>query len=182
MLIERLFADGWVRMGPSRVDPARPVAVLNPEKFASLGALRSQELARFDWLVGDWTYENPVPATPVSPAYCDAGSATFMMSADGKWLCAQTPDGRQQPMITFDPCSRRWIYLLTQGSFGLLRSNGWIDGRIAFTGVMTMIGIECEWRMTWMRRGGDEFGFINEERLPDGTWAYIDEWRYRRVA
>jgi hypothetical protein len=180
MLIERLFAEGWVMMGTSRVDPARQVAVLNPEKFANLAAARSTELARFAWLVGDWSYENPVPATAVSPAYCDVGSATFSLSADAKWLCAQMADGRQQPMITYDPCSRQWMYLLTQGSFGLLRSPGWIDDRIAFTGLMTMIGIDCEWRMTWTKQGENAFGFVNEERLPDGTWSYIDEWRYQR--
>jgi hypothetical protein len=52
---------------------------------------------------------------------------------------------------------------------------------IVFTGLMTMIGIECEWRMRWTRTSDDEFAFVNEERMPDGAWAYIDEWRYRRV-
>jgi hypothetical protein len=180
MLIERLFAEGWMRMGASRVDAARQVAVLNLEKFAHLAADRARELARFEWVVGDWTYENPVPATPVSPAYCDIGSTTFAMSADGRWVCAQMPDGRMQPLITYDPCSRRWIYLLTHGSFGMLRSAGWSGDRIAFTGLMTMISVECEWRMTWTKRSEDEFGFVNEERLPDGTWSYIDEWKYQR--
>jgi hypothetical protein len=36
--------------------------------------------------------------------------------------------------------------------------------------------------MIWSRTTGDnEFGFVNEERLPDGPWSYIDEWRYRRI-
>jgi hypothetical protein len=26
----------------------------------------------------------------------------------------------------------------------------------------------------------NEFGFVNEERSPDGSYAYIDEWRYWR--
>ena len=50
-----------------------------------------------------------------------------------------------------------------------------------------MIGIECEWRMTWIRAGGelhpteDEFRFVNEERTSEGTRAYIYEWRFRRT-
>jgi hypothetical protein len=44
-----------------------------------------------------------------------------------------------------------------------------------------MIGIECEWRMRWTKTSDDEFGFVNEERLADGSWVYIDEWHYCRA-
>ena len=37
------------------------------------------------------------------------------------------------------------------------------------TGRMTMIGVEC-----------DQFTFLNEEQLPDGNRAYVDEWEFRR--
>jgi hypothetical protein len=68
-----------------------------------------------------------------------------------------------------------------QGSYGVLRSlQGWIGERIIFPGFMTMIGINCEWRMTWTKPGNDQFGFINEERNERGSWAYIDEWRFKR--
>jgi hypothetical protein len=42
---------------------------------------------------------------------------------------------------------------------------------------MTMIGINCEWRMTWTKQGVDQFAFVHEERDDDGSWAHIDEWR-----
>jgi hypothetical protein len=180
-LIERLFADGIVRMGPSRHDPDKSVATLNPEKLASLAALGRPEAERFDWLIGNWRYENPVPATSLSPAYCDGGTATFARSEDGRWICAVTADGRRLPMITFDALSRTWIYVLTNGSYGLLRAAGWAGNQVVFTGLMTMIGIECNWRMTWTKTGDNEFGFVNEEQLADGSWAYIDEWRYWRI-
>jgi len=35
--------------------------------------------------------------------------------------------------------------------------------------------------MTWSRHGADGFVFVNEERMADGSLAYIDEWRYERV-
>jgi len=179
-LIERLFADGIIRMGPSRHDPNRSVATLNLEKLASLATLGRTESERFDWLIGNWRYENPVPATPLSPAYCDTGTATFARSDDGRWICAATTDGRRLPMITFDALSRKWIYVLTQGSYGLLRASGWTGNQIVFTGLMTMIGVECDWRMTWTKASDDEFRFVNDEKLADGSWAYIDEWRYWR--
>lgn len=49
----------------------------------ALGELRLAELEKFRWLAGEWTYENPVPATRVSPAYCDVGVARFAPSDDG---------------------------------------------------------------------------------------------------
>jgi hypothetical protein len=45
---------------------------------------------------------------------------------------------------------------------------------------MTMIGINCEWRMTWSKAGNGRFRFVNEEKAADGSWAYIDEWRFER--
>ena len=70
--------------------------------------------------------------------------------------------------------------VLTNGSYGLLRSSGWSGGQIVFAGLKTMIGLERQWRMTWTRRSDDEFAFVNEEQRADGTWVYVDEWRYRR--
>jgi hypothetical protein len=92
-----------------------------------------------------------------------------------------SPDGIPQRCLTFDPMSRQWIYVLTRGSYGMLRSKeGWVGDQITFHGLMTMIGIECNWRMTWTKVSNDEFGFVNEEQLQDGSWAYINEWRFRR--
>jgi hypothetical protein len=63
----------------------------------------------------------------------------------------------------------------------MLRSvEGWKGDGITFTGEMTMLGPTRPWRMTWMRDGADKFSFVNEERTPDRTWAYIDEWRFKR--
>jgi hypothetical protein len=49
-----------------------------------------------------------------------------------------------------------------------------------FVGSMTMVGINCEWRITWAKQHQDSFGFTSEELLGDGSWAYIDEWRFTR--
>src|SRR5436190_1911054 len=94
-LIEKMFETGAVRMGPSRHDPSRQVATFDLAAVGRLGAVRKTELERFRWLHGSWTYENPVPATRLSPEYCDVGRAVFAPSADGAWICTVAPDGRQ---------------------------------------------------------------------------------------
>jgi len=181
MLIEELFSRGVMTMGPSKADPARQVGVFRPEAVAELPALRKREMEKFGWIAGEWKYENAVPATRCSPAYTDTGSCRYALGEKGTWVCAVTPDGAEMRLITFDPFSRQWIYVLTQGSYGILRGpEGWAGGRLVFTGLMTMIGIECEWRMTWHKQSEDAFGFVNEERGPDGAWSYIDEWRFTR--
>jgi hypothetical protein len=181
MLIEELFARGVMIMGPSRTDPARQVGVFNAEALARLPALREEHMQTFRWIAGEWNYENLVPATRLSPAYTETGSSRYSICETDAWICAVTPDGREVSHITFDPFSQQWIYVLTQGSYGILRSReGWRGNQIVFSGLMTMLGIDCDWRMTWTKHSADEFVFVNEERRGDGAWEYIDEWRFRR--
>jgi hypothetical protein len=180
-LIETLFARNVMHIGPSRNDPQRMVGTFNPDFLAGLPALRGAELRKFHWIAGTWRWENPVPVTALSPAYTDAGTVTFVLGENDTWVCLTGPGGKLIPNITFDPFSRRWMYVLTNGSYCVLRSPGWVGNQIVFTGPMSMIGIDCEWRMTWTKKSDDEFTFVNEEQLTDGSWAYIDEWRYWRM-
>ena len=181
MLIEELFAKGIMTMGASKTDPRRQVGVFRPEAVASLPALRAAELEKFRWIAGEWDFENRVPATRLSAAYIEVGSSRFSFCENGGWICIVAPDDKESRNITFDPFSRQWIYVLTQGSYGILRSrDGWVDGRIVFSGMMTMLGIDCEWRMTWTKESENTFGFVNEELGANGAWEYIDEWRFTR--
>ena len=181
MLIEELFSRGIMTMGPCKADPARQVGIFHADAVAPLPALRKLEMDKFRWIAGEWKYENRVPATRCSPAYTDIGSCRYALAEKDTWISMVAPDGREIRQITFDPFSRQWIYVLTQGSYGILRSaQGWAKSRIAFTGLMTMIGIDCDWRMTWHKQSEDAFGFVNEERGPDGFWSHIDEWRFTR--
>jgi hypothetical protein len=186
MLMAELFSRGIMTMGPSRVDPSRQIGVFNPEYVSGLPALRTAEMEKFRWIVGEWNHENAVPATRSNPAYVDIGSSRYSLGEGGNWVCIVTPNGREIPLITFDPFSRQWIFTLTNGAYCTLRSSeGWIQtdagDQIVFTGFMTMIGINADWRMTWTRKGSDEFGFTNEERSePGSSWDYIDEWTFRR--
>ncbi|HUI77755.1 MAG TPA: hypothetical protein VLY24_07550 [Bryobacteraceae bacterium] len=179
MLIEDLFAQGVMTMGPSRADPNRQVGVFAPNVVAAVSAARAAEIERFRWIVGEWNYENLVPQTRLSPAYTDIGRQRFAITEDG-WVSMVSPDDRQHRCLTFDPFSGQWIYVLTRGSYGMLRSKqGWAGQQITFVGLMTMIGVECEWRMTWTKISETEFRFVNEERTAEGAWVYIDEWHFR---
>jgi hypothetical protein len=64
---------------------------------------------------------------------------------------------------------------LRYGAYGILRSPGWIENHIVFEGHVTMIGVECQMRQTWTKSSDDEFQFVNEERLADGSWGYVDK-------
>ena len=181
MLIEELFSRGIMTMGPSKADPVRQVGVFLPAAVSELPAMRKLEMEKFRWIAGEWKYENAVPATRCSPAYTDVGSCRYSLGEKDNWVCGVAPDGAELRLITFDPFSRQWIYLLAQGGYGMLRSpEGWVGDRIVFSGAMTMLGIDCDWRIT-MSRAGDEFGFVNEQLAADGAWQYIDEWRFTRT-
>ena len=164
----------------NQTDPGREVGILAPSVLAAFADKRAGELERFSWIAGDWSYENVVPPTSVSPGYRDVGRLRFVL--DGGWVCTVTDAGMRTRWITFDPLSGQWFYVLTGTSFGLLRSSeGWTDAGISFSGPMTMIGLDREWRMTWTTTGRDAFKFVNEERVSSGDWVYIDEWRFSRL-
>jgi hypothetical protein len=180
MLMEQLFDRGIMAMVPSKDDPARQVGGFNPEFLSKLPALRSAELEKFRWIVGEWKAENRVSATRANPAYTDLNSATFKLCEKDAWICVVGRDGRERLHITFDPFSKQWMYVLVEGAYGVLRSPGWSGNRIVFTGPMMMIGVDCELRQSWTKTSDDEFAFVNEEKLGDGSWGYVDEWAFRR--
>jgi hypothetical protein len=34
--------------------------------------------------------------------------------------------------------------------------------------------------MAWTKKTNDDFTFINQEKNEDGSYTYIDEWRFTR--
>ncbi len=65
MLMQRLFSTGIMKMGPSRFDPDRKVGVFNLDLVATLPAQRSEELRKFQWIIGEWgTTRTPSPLHP----------------------------------------------------------------------------------------------------------------------
>jgi len=73
-------------MGPSRADPGRQVGVFRPEALSGLPGIRKPEMDKFRWLAGQWSYENSVPATWLSPAYTDVGVCRFTFCEKDSWI------------------------------------------------------------------------------------------------
>ena len=180
MLIEELFARGIMMMGPAKDDPARQTGTFNMELLKAFPALKAAEMEKMRWLEGEWNSVNRVPATSKNPAYEDRSTGMYRFCEKDAWICLIGKDGRERKFITFDPFSKQWMYLLAEGAYGFLRSGGWSGHELAFEGEMTMIGVNCILRQTWKKKNNDEFSFVNEEKLPDGTWGYVDEWELKR--
>ena len=178
--MEQLFDRGIMTMGPARDDPQRQVGVFNMDIVSGFPAVRHAELEKFRWIAGEWKGENRVPATRSNPAYTDLSSPAYKLCEKDAWVCLVGRDGQERRYITFDPFSKQWMYVLLEGAYGILRSPGWSGNRIVFTGPMMMIGVDCELRQSWTKTSDDEFFFVNEEKLGDGSWGYVDEWAFRR--
>jgi hypothetical protein len=178
-LIAELFRRGIMVMGPSRHDPGRIVGTFPPDLIQKITTERLGEMQKAGFMAGDWLTENLVPATPHNRAYIEAGKGSMRLSSSGTWLCL-VRNGVEVPHITYDPFSKQWMYLLVEGAFGILRSKGWVGDQISFTGLMTMIGAEREFRHTITKLGADEFSALNEERH-GAEWIYVDEWHFRRA-
>ena len=91
MLIEQLFARGIMAMGPSRSDPHREVGVFPAGLIERLSAERTAEMEKLRWIEGEWSYENAVPATRLSPAYTDAGTQRFSLCEGNNWQANRLP-------------------------------------------------------------------------------------------
>ena len=170
LIFEQLVARGLMAF-----DPNRKVLAFNLPALAKFPAIRQQKMEEFKWLIGEWAFENRVHATPTTPAYTDTYFYAYNLSDDGTRFTVSGHGAKARPYLAFDPFSNRWMMTFTEGLFGVLQSNGWQGDAIVFTGLLTMLGVDCELRQTITKKSSDEFHILNEEKLRDETW------RNRRV-
>jgi hypothetical protein len=180
MLIEELFKRGIMVMGPAKERPGHETGTFNMELLKTFPALKAAEMEKIRWIEGEWDSVNRVPATSKNPAYEDVNTGTYRFCEKDSWICLVGKDGRERRYLTFDPFSGQWIYVLLEGAYGVLRSAGWNEDELVFEGEMTMIGVNCVLRQTWKKKSDDAFSFVNEEKLADGSWGYVDEWEMTR--
>jgi len=180
MLIEELFGRRIMVMGPAKDDPTRLTGTFNMELLATFPVLKAAEMEKMRWLEGEWNSVNRVPATGKNPAYEDVHTGKYKFCEKDSWICLVGKDGRERRYLTFDPFSRQWIYVLLEGAYGILRSVGWNGDNMVFEGEMTMISVNCVLRQTWKKTSDNELSFVNEEKLADGSWGYVDEWELKR--
>lgn len=144
------------------------------------------QLAEVSWMLGTWDVEVTVFATPESPQSVERGVSEIAPALKGHWLqLADTyPAGTQDlGFLTYNRVTREWVSLGLD-SFGnsvLAKGAGW-DGRrlILIAAGVEVLGEVVTLRQTVEKRGADEFVLLNEEKLPDGTWLPLDQYRYRR--
>lgn len=176
-----LIFEQLVGRGVMVFDPERKVLTFNREVVGTFPAIRKAKMEEFQWLVGEWSAENRVGATPTTPAYTDTYFYTYELSDDDTRISITGPGGKPRPYLTFDPFSSRWMMTFIDGLYGALQSEGWQGNSIVFTGPLTMLGVDCEIRQTVTKYSGDRFHILNEEKLPDSTWGIVDEFECRRA-
>ena len=84
-------------------------------------------MEEFKWLVGEWSAENRVQATPTTPAYTDTYLYTYQLCESDTRISITGPGGNPRPYLTFDPFSLRWMMSFVDGLYGVLQSGGWQD-------------------------------------------------------
>ena len=175
-----LIFEQLVRRGFMVLDPERKVLTFNREVVGKFPPVRKSKMEEFQWLVGEWAFENRVRATPTTPAYTDTYFYTYQLCEDDTRLCLVGPGGKLRPYLTFDAFSNRWMMTFTEALYGVLRSYGWQGNTIVFAGGLTMLGVDCELRQTITRQSESQFHILNEEKLTDGSWHMMDEFNCRR--
>jgi hypothetical protein len=104
-------------------------------------AIRKAKMEEFKWLVGEWSAENRVQATPTTPAYTDTYFYSYELCEAATRISITGPGGMPRPYLTFDPFSERWMMTFTESVYGVLQSEGWQRESIVFTGCLTMLGV-----------------------------------------
>ena len=114
-------------------------------------------MEEFKWLVGEWSAENRVQATPATPAYTDTYLYTYQLCEGDTRISITGPGGNLWPYLTFDPFTGRWMMTFVDGLYDVLQSRGWQDNLVVFAGHLTMLGIDCELRQTMTGEAATNF-------------------------
>ena len=168
---------------PTLYDRVDDLLAADPLLAKQLGKPAPQ-MQQLQWMVGSWTIEAGLVG---SDKRKQQGTATIRSVLDGTWLeSADTyPSGVQDlGFITFDIVTKQWISIGLDSTGNAVRafSSGWQGSSLAFEARNeTVVGQRVTLRQTLARISSDEFTLTNEERLANGSWEVLDEYRYRRV-
>jgi hypothetical protein len=179
---------------PPKAAPASPKPTLY-ERVADKLAKRPDleklgqppaELEQVSWMLGEWTVEAKVYATPANPESVEQGRCSITKVLGDSWLqLADTyPEGTQDlGFLTYNLVTRRWVSLGLDSLGNSIATHGerWVSDRLVLTAPgVEIMGEVVTLRQTIVRTGQDEFRLVNEEQRPDGSWVALDEYRYRR--
>lgn len=175
LIFEELVSRGFMVH-----DPKCNVLTFNLDVVSKFPSIRKAKMESYRWLIGQWSCENRVRATPTTPSYSDTYVYTYEWADNETRITVTGPSGKARPLLTFDPFSNRFMTTFIDGLYGVLQSDGWQGDRIVFVGKLTMLGVDCELRQTLTKKSEDEAHILNEEELPDGNWQVTDEFFCRR--
>jgi len=161
------------------------------ERLASDPALAERlgkpthEIEHLAWMVGTWEVSAVVAGRAAGEGGGDTGVSTVTRVLDGTWLQVEDryADGNQDlGFIGYDGATKQYraIAIDSYGTAALTSGSAFVDGRLALTGRVRILGEDVTLRQTIVRTDAREYRVTNEEQDEEGAWHAIDEYRYRK--
>jgi hypothetical protein len=135
---------------------------------------------QFSWLPGAWNYTMLIHGSGEVPERKVSGSLEYRLSKNGSAIQLVLPGEEPMPYIIWDGFNGQFVLsMLTPRSFGSMISKGFRGDKLVFEGIMTFVGLSLNLRQTWTRQPAKgTFAIANEEALPNGKFAAVDEFAF----
>lgn len=157
----------------------------NPELAKAVGH-PSTELGSAAWMIGRWKVTSRVFARDAKTEPEDHGESTVEEVLGGTWLqIRDTYEGKPEDhgFLTFNVATKEWIAIGIDktGNAITSKAKGWDGNRLSLVAENAeILGERVVLRQTLEKKSDREYRILNEERLPSGEWAVIDEYVYRK--
>lgn len=161
-------------------------ALANRPDLEGLGSPAPQ-MADVSWMIGKWSIEAKVFATPTTPERIDRGTAVVSKVIGDTWLqfADSYPEGTQDlGYLTYNLVRKVWVSVSLDSTGNSIVSSapGWSGNRLVFVAPhVQILGEEVTLRQTLVKLDADEYTVLNEELTSAGSWRALDEYRYRRA-
>jgi hypothetical protein len=157
----------------------------NPELAEAVGQ-PSAEIGRAAWMIGRWKVTSRIFAKDAKTEPEDHGESTVEEILGGTWLqIRDTYDAKPQDhgFLTFNVATKEWIAIGIDktGNAITSKARGWDGSRLSLVAENAeILGERVVLRQTLEKQSDRQYRILNEERLPSGEWAVIDEYVYRK--
>jgi hypothetical protein len=143
------------------------------------------EMAQIAWLIGEWDVTARVFATRQEPERVSQGRSKVTAAFGGVWLQFADSYGASSPdlsFMTFSPVKKKWLTVTIDETTNAITTavDRWTGNRLIFVGQVEIVGEQVTLRQTLQKISDSAYRVLNEERLPDGTWAALDEYSYKK--
>jgi hypothetical protein len=154
-----------------------------PDVAKALGK-PSPEIERLSWMLGRWKVAVRVAGQEVKES--DRGESVAQMVIGGTWLeVRDSYQGVEQDVsyLTYNIVTKEWIALGIDKTGNAVTATGkaWDGDRLTLLAQnATVVGERVTLRQVLERISDREYVLRNEEQLPSGSWALVDEYVYRK--